>query len=330
MKHQLFLALAESRKVDPRKFRIVFGQSSLGATDADTKLEKLVGQPSMRPASFDPPVEVRDCGSRGVGVFATRGISSGEVATYYAGRVVKLADAGFLDYGESLFGSRRFSLGGDPRCMDPRACGQLVNDPHAIAPTREEADAFWDVSGQLALLQLQGQPVPTSMSAESWLEVLAHVAVYTHEARLHQNCLYGYEWGPGDTIIGKITAKRDIPAGSELLMSYGPMYWLSRALQLTSKALAPPEWLMELHSEAVSTVDIDNIDPGPGHLPTIILVLGEVEWFKAQRELHPFVDTSLYLMAQMAADSWANGKSHFSVDEFMSKWRALRDSGTAW
>ena len=147
MEKEFLLAKSRHPSVKAEDFTICLGASALGPSDCDEALEALVGKPCSMPADFEPLVEVRASGSRGLGVFATRDIAIGEIATYYAGHVRKLADFGMVDYGAGLFDSNRYTLKGDPLSVHPKACGQLINDPWAFGATPEEADKLWELPG---------------------------------------------------------------------------------------------------------------------------------------------------------------------------------------
>jgi hypothetical protein len=326
-KHQTFHAVAKTANGDPSEYEIHFGTSGVGAVECDQELEQLVGKASVMLAGYIAPLEVRECGPRGLGVFATHDIKAGEPVTFYPGRVARLLDHGFLDYGTGLFDSNCYGLRGDPRCTDASACGHLVNDPWAIAATVKEADAFWDVPGQATLLEYTNATVMTGMRSDYWLEALAHVAAYTNAMICDENCVISTNWSPDGGILSVITTEVDIPAGAELLTSYAPQYWLSRSLLLTSNALLTTGWHEALFAKYVELYQRRHqfrafTARGANVLPMLIDELVSIDMFEERRNSIIFMDKGVDMMVAMANSNFENGRSHFVVEEFMAQWRA--------
>ena len=193
----------------------------LEAMGADVKSRGFPGAmvDALKELGGNRPVREGDAGRRGRGLFATRRMRRGDVATVYPCDLMRVTDP---DGSAVLLGGRlvpeneRWKLSrymqflrrdadgttheicGDPsKPFDAGACGHLANDPH---------------------------PDPTKLGVPGDSEAFGRGMVeYVLRIQGSANCAMR----PHRGVCVLLVATRDVEAGEELLVPYGYEYWSS-------------------------------------------------------------------------------------------------------
>jgi len=223
---------------------------SAGEDDSEL-LKDWTAAPMCWQPDLEPAVEVRDCGERGLGVFATRSVRPGDTLTGISGVVTLYEHIGVGDHVVPLAGwpswlasvkapsprflaSRLHCIECDPLDERPGLCGQLINDASAVFPNVEDALGLMRATTHIAAARLAGSDPEEADVVEQLTALAARVALYSTVSGRGCNVVLGAAIHPAEgysdgAMVGRVVATRAIAAGEEVLTSYGARFWLRRA-----------------------------------------------------------------------------------------------------
>jgi len=158
------------------------------------------------PIEMDHPVEVRDSGIHGKGLFATRFIPKGKAVTLYPMHAVINRNepapgppGSFFTYGDQMPDMKMYRFDVGHRKL------AYVGNPNK------------QVAGYLCHFMNDGYPHTDRLKDGSFEEVWR----YLHAEQKCNNCVYT----KGSYLVS-ITTMKDVQPGEELTVAYSPFYWI--------------------------------------------------------------------------------------------------------